>query len=525
MTIREIEEQLGLPRATVRYYEREGLLSPARGGNNYRDYTAEDVATLEKICLLRQLDMPLDTIRAVQRGEVALQEALERQEKLLGDGEERLRRASELCRSLLRDGVTYPELDAGRYRQEPALPAASSAGDGAEGTGQGDTPPPAPTANRWLPELPPLPEGAVWAYNPWQRFWARCLDIILAELVVVTALALLFRIGPVTNETTLVSIGTTVLTWVVVFLAEPTFLALWGTTPGKWLLGLRLEDDYGRKLTWGAGFLRCWGVLVTGFGLYIPIYSLWRHWKCYKACRDWQTISYDEENRYYSRVGDRWRWRAVGSILVSLVLVAAVVLVSFQAILPPHRGELTREEFYDNVSALSTNGYWSQYALDSDSLWIDEEGYLLYDEQYYYTVDSEGNTLVYGDRLEHAPAYTLETDESGHVTAVNIDWRRELRAGGVFLPAQRSLLAAVTALGSREGAFALMESPIPTALTSWNLGQLSNGQPLTLEDGGWTMTACLTWEDCIVTAIGMVALEEDAEEGTCQFTLRLEKTE
>lgn len=38
MTIREIEEQLGIPRATVRYYEREGLLAPARGGNNYRDY-------------------------------------------------------------------------------------------------------------------------------------------------------------------------------------------------------------------------------------------------------------------------------------------------------------------------------------------------------------------------------------------------------------------------------------------------------------------------------------------------------
>ena len=68
MTIREIEEQLGIPRATVRYYEREGLLTPARGGNNYRDYTQEDLDTLEKICLLRQLDMPLDTIKAVQRG-------------------------------------------------------------------------------------------------------------------------------------------------------------------------------------------------------------------------------------------------------------------------------------------------------------------------------------------------------------------------------------------------------------------------------------------------------------------------
>ena len=83
MTIREIEEQLGIPRATVRYYEREGLLAPVRGGNNYRDYTEEDLNTLEKIRLLRRLDMPLDTIKAVQRGEVPLREALERQEKLL----------------------------------------------------------------------------------------------------------------------------------------------------------------------------------------------------------------------------------------------------------------------------------------------------------------------------------------------------------------------------------------------------------------------------------------------------------
>ena len=521
MTIREIEEQLGIPRATVRYYEREGLLAPVRGGNNYRDYTEEDRSTLEKICLLRRLDMPLDTIKAVQRGEVPLREALERQEKLLEDGAERQRRATELCRSLLRDGVTYPELDAGRYREEPALPEAASAEGGGSSPGETSA---APPARPWLREPPPLPEGAVWAFNPWQRFWARNLDLAIADLAVMAVLALIFRVSPLTNDSDLLDVGFLVLEWLVVILVEPLLLATWGTTPGKWLLGLKLEDYFGDKLTWGAGFIRCCRVLVTGYGLYIPICSIWRHWKCYKACRDWQTISYDEENRYYSRVGDRWRWRAVGSILVSLVLVAAVVLVSFQAILPPHRGELTREEFYDNVSALSTNGYWSQYALDSDSLWIDEEGYLLYDEQYYYTVDSEGNTLVYGDRLEDAPAYTLETDESGHVTAVNIDWRRELRAGGVFLPAQRSLLAAVTALGSREGAFALMESPIPTALTSWNLGQLSNGQPLTLEDGGWTMTACLTWESCVITAIGMVALEEDAEEGTCQFTLRLEKT-
>ena len=33
MNIREIEQQLGIPRANVRYYEKEGLLHPQRSAN------------------------------------------------------------------------------------------------------------------------------------------------------------------------------------------------------------------------------------------------------------------------------------------------------------------------------------------------------------------------------------------------------------------------------------------------------------------------------------------------------------
>lgn len=523
MTIREIEEQLGLPRATVRYYEREGLLSPARGGNNYRDYTAEDVATLEKISLLRQLDMPLDTIRAVQRGEVPLGEALARQEKLLEDGAERQRQATELCRSLLRDGVTYPELDAGRYRREPALPAASAAGDGTAGARQGAAPPPASAASRWLPELPPLPEGAVWAYHPWQRFWARSLDVTLADLVVTAVLALAFRIGPVTNQTTLVSIGTTVLTWVVVFLAEPTFLALWGTTPGKWLLGLRLEDDYGRKLTWGAGFIRCWGVLVTGFGLHIPIYSLWRGWKCYKACREREPLSYDQENRYYSRVGDRWRWRAAGAAALALALAVAGVLASFWAILPPNRGELTREEFYDNVSALSDQSFWTGSSLDGGPMWIDQEGYLLNSQQGVIIEDGQGRLLHYGDRLEDKPLYTLETDERGFVTAVNLAWEASWEVGLDVLPVKRATLATAALQGSRLGAFGLMDSPILEALGQ--LDELPNGTPVPVSGGGFTATLTLERDNCRIAPMSLIYPVDEGRASSCRFTFRLERDE
>lgn len=146
MTIREIEEQLGIPRATVRYYEREGLLAPVRGGNNYRDYTEEDLNTLEKIRLLRRLDMPLDTIKAVQRGRCPSGRPWSARRSCWRTGRS-ANAATELCRSLLRDGVTYPELDAGRYREEPALPQEAPA---EENDGSPAETPPTPPVRPWL---------------------------------------------------------------------------------------------------------------------------------------------------------------------------------------------------------------------------------------------------------------------------------------------------------------------------------------------------------------------------------------
>ena len=55
MTIKELERRTGLPRTSIRFYEQEGLLTPERRENNYRDYSEDNVRTLEKIKLLRRL--------------------------------------------------------------------------------------------------------------------------------------------------------------------------------------------------------------------------------------------------------------------------------------------------------------------------------------------------------------------------------------------------------------------------------------------------------------------------------------
>ena len=72
MTIKEIEDRTGLPRANIRFYESQGLIAPSRGENGYRDYSQEDCQTLLKIKLLRKLDCSLEDIRSLQAGERSL---------------------------------------------------------------------------------------------------------------------------------------------------------------------------------------------------------------------------------------------------------------------------------------------------------------------------------------------------------------------------------------------------------------------------------------------------------------------
>ena len=79
MTIKEIEERSGLQRANIRFYEQEGLISPRRQSNGYREYSEEDLRQLQRILLLRTLGLSLDEIRALQKGEASLSTVLDRQ--------------------------------------------------------------------------------------------------------------------------------------------------------------------------------------------------------------------------------------------------------------------------------------------------------------------------------------------------------------------------------------------------------------------------------------------------------------
>ena len=43
MRIQDLELKSGLDRATIRYYEKQEMISPIRHENGYRDYSEEDL--------------------------------------------------------------------------------------------------------------------------------------------------------------------------------------------------------------------------------------------------------------------------------------------------------------------------------------------------------------------------------------------------------------------------------------------------------------------------------------------------
>ena len=102
MRINEVEALTGIPKKSIRYYEAEGLLRPARDSSNgYRRYTAEDMAVLQRIKLFRKLDTPVDEIRRVFVGELTDRAALERQQIALTHQSKEVEQRRILCEQLI----------------------------------------------------------------------------------------------------------------------------------------------------------------------------------------------------------------------------------------------------------------------------------------------------------------------------------------------------------------------------------------------------------------------------------------
>ena len=115
MTIKELETKLEIPRATIRFYEKEGLIDPKRAENGYRDYSEEDLERIKKIMVLRKVGIPVSDISDVLDGAKDLSEVLTENLENLQHQMEELRGSILLCEKM-RDQVSQiEELNAEEY--------------------------------------------------------------------------------------------------------------------------------------------------------------------------------------------------------------------------------------------------------------------------------------------------------------------------------------------------------------------------------------------------------------------------
>lgn len=119
MNTKQVEELTGMSRQNIRYYERMGLLEPAReGGNAYRDYSEEDVRRLKLIKMLRMLDMPLKEIDNIINEKVSLKTSIRRQRESLQTHQKQLQAAIEVCASIGREKGENLDVDSYLERME-----------------------------------------------------------------------------------------------------------------------------------------------------------------------------------------------------------------------------------------------------------------------------------------------------------------------------------------------------------------------------------------------------------------------
>lgn len=331
MTIKEVEQATGLERANIRFYEQMGLVVPERQGNGYRNYSQTDTDILLKIKLLRGLDLSLDEIGRLKDGSENLEEALSRQLLLLEKQQRHTDTAKRVCRQMQEDQVTFANMNADKYLTQLSRMEMISADR--------------KTSEEYLKKDMASP-----VYCPWRRFLARFLDLSIYCAILELGIAgVLLRV----NLQKISPLGDYLFSWLGLLLMlgiEPLLLHVFGTTPGKALLGLRVEGIDGERPSYQAALMRTRKVIAWGYGYNIPIYSIYRWWKCYRLHREQRRMPWEEETEI-TAVAVRERVSVSGGIgyvfLNGMIVLFTVLTVLYQR-LAPCRGDLTVEQFVKN---------------------------------------------------------------------------------------------------------------------------------------------------------------------------------
>ena len=228
--------------------------------------------------------------------------------------------------------------------------------------------------------------GEVTCPHPVRRFIARTLDATIVTFIGSTVLRLGFRVN--VGISLKMMAYCEIIFWLFEMLLEPLLLTSIGTTPGKWIMGLRVRDSKTKqKLELKQAYIRSLKLAWHGFGLMIPIFTVFKRVMSYLRCRINDTMPWD--NGIDVELVDENNVRVVLVIIAIVIMNLFDEVVSRQALIPENKGNITKDQFYTNVVELME---YTGYAGDIPEFEIEERnGYVQSVTLKYYADGPEKN--------------------------------------------------------------------------------------------------------------------------------------
>lgn len=111
LKIKELENLLSISRSNVRFYEKQGLFSPERKDNNYREYTNQDIEVLKKIIIFRKMGFTVEEIKLIQNNDLPFAEAIANAQRRIEDEIEQLNGSLKLIKQVAQENLSFDEID------------------------------------------------------------------------------------------------------------------------------------------------------------------------------------------------------------------------------------------------------------------------------------------------------------------------------------------------------------------------------------------------------------------------------
>ena len=167
-------------------------------------------------------------------------------------------------------------------------------------------------------------------HHPWRRLFARTVDICTAGLVLFMLLIFAFSATmPEQAAGFAKAIENPIIASVVLYLiwlpAEALLLSLFGTTPAKWLFGIRVAHPGGNLLSFAAALNRSFLVFVQGVGFGIPFVALFTQLFAYRRLTKTSTTLWDTST---TAVVLHKKWGAFRALACTAAVFAVLILMS-----------------------------------------------------------------------------------------------------------------------------------------------------------------------------------------------------